>query len=310
MSWETVQQLLVGQGGLVTRRQALDVGVAPSAIDRQRRLGRWRRVLPGVYVVGEGELTVQQREQAALLYAGPGAALTAATAARHHGLLYAADDGRVHVAVDHERRRASTGFVCLHRRRHDDPVERTAGGLRVVGCAEAVAAFGVESADLRAVRAVVLEAVQRARLSVEELAAAVARSPRRGSTLVRRALTDARAGVRSAPEAELRDLLVSASDLPTARFNADVRAEDGTWLARVDVLWPAARVVVEVDSLEWHHSDADQVDATDARHNRLEQHGYAVLHFTPRAIRSNPQRVLAAIRATLITRSLVPLATA
>ena len=310
MSTDRVRELAEKQEGLLTRRQALDAGMAPSSVDSELRRGRWSRVLPGVYSVTPESVTGSRRDRAALLYVdADAAALTGANACRQHGLHYAADDGKVHVAVRHERHRASASFVCVHRTARDIPVTVTDGGVRVVSCADAVVDYARESRSLRDVRAVALEAVQGGLASVEHLEAAAKKAARRDITLLQRALGDVRAGVRSAPEAELRDLLLT-SDLPRPVFNVPVLDEDGMTVAVVDVLFSAARVVVEVDSVEWHHADIDLVDATDARHNRLEQRGFAVLHFTPRAIRRRPAQVLAVIRATVIARSTVPLSSA
>ena len=85
----------------------------------------WTRVLPGVHLVDGGMPTRQQREMAALLYAGPDALLTGTSALRHHGvralgLQDVSDDVAerpepVHVLIPHQRRRLSTGYVRVER---------------------------------------------------------------------------------------------------------------------------------------------------------------------------------------------------
>jgi hypothetical protein len=46
--------------------------------------GRWQKILPGIYLAATGTVTIEQRQMAALLYAGPGAVLTGAAAVRRH----------------------------------------------------------------------------------------------------------------------------------------------------------------------------------------------------------------------------------
>jgi hypothetical protein len=58
----------------------------------------------------------------------------------------------------------------------------------------------------------------------------------------------------------------------------------GRVIAVADVLWRELRAVLEVDSREYHLSEA-QWKATRARHNRLTRAGYAVTHYPPSAIR-------------------------
>ena len=58
------------------------------------------------------------------------------------------------------------------------------------------------------------------------------------------------------------------------------------------------RVAAEVDSREYHFDEADW-ERTMQRHARMTAAGIKVLHFTPWRIRSQPDQVLADIRATL-----------
>ena len=65
--------ILERQIAVVTRRQALAVGVTRHALRHRLRVGGpWRRLLPGVYVAATGTPTSLQQEMAALLYAGRG----------------------------------------------------------------------------------------------------------------------------------------------------------------------------------------------------------------------------------------------
>lgn len=65
-----------------------------------------------------------------------------------------------------------------------------------------------------------------------------------------------------------------------------------------DVVFADLKVAIEVDSRA-HHEQQASFAADRARHNLLTAHGWRVLHFTPQAIRDQPELVVAQILATL-----------
>ena len=75
--------------------------------------GRWQRLLPGVYLAVTGTPTVDQRDMAALLYAGPSTVITGLAALRRNGLR-APRTEIVDVLIPATRQRRSTGFVAIH----------------------------------------------------------------------------------------------------------------------------------------------------------------------------------------------------
>ncbi|MGH3125467.1 MAG: endonuclease domain-containing protein, partial [Streptosporangiaceae bacterium] len=92
--------------------------------------------------------------------------------------------------------------------------------------------------------------------------------------------------------------------LPGPVFNARLYVGDRL-IAVPDAWWPQAGLVVEVDSREYHLSPADW-EHTMRRHAKLTALGILVLHFSPRQIRTEPDLVVAAIRAALQAGSPVP----
>jgi hypothetical protein len=78
--------LLMKQNGVITRGQAGDCGMSRQALEHRVRVGGpWQPLLPGVYMTNTGTPTGLERLQAALLYAGPGSAITGPAAlALHH----------------------------------------------------------------------------------------------------------------------------------------------------------------------------------------------------------------------------------
>jgi len=111
------------------------------------------------------------------------------------------------------------------------------------------------------------------------------------------ALADVADGIRSAAEADLKDLLVKAR-LPLPLFNPSLYAADGTFIARPDGWWPELGIAIEVDSLEWHLSPQDYAD-TLARGRRMAKYQIVTLRFTPKQIRTDPATVIRDIREAL-----------
>ena len=262
---------------------------------RYRAGGPWQKLLPGVYVTVTGAVSARQREMAALLYAGPRSVLTGAAAARRHGI-GVPDADPVDVLVPAELGCKSTGFVRVWRTWRMPTEVCVADEIRYVLPVRAVADAARSMRSGRNVRALVAQAIQRERCSIALLEAELEEGPVGGSALLRAALAEIRAGIRSAPEGDLR-LLIKRERIAMPVFNA--RLYDGTRLVAVaDAWWEEAGVAAEVDSREYHFS-AEDWQQTMRRHDRLVAHGVLLLHFTPQQIRTAPGEVAAQIRAAL-----------
>src|ERR1700735_1331754 len=170
---ERFNGLLVEQFGVVSRAQALDCGVSRGRLDHLVRPGgRWQRILPGVYVMTNGAVSVDQRAMAALLYAGPKSLLTGAVAVRRHRL-QCAGLNQVDVLVPEDVRVRSAGYVRIIR----------TGRTRSVPLARAVADAARPMTSLGDVRALVAEAIQNGRCDVASLVAELNNGPVGGSRL-------------------------------------------------------------------------------------------------------------------------------
>jgi very-short-patch-repair endonuclease len=286
---------------VVTRGQALATGLSDHAIRHRLRTGRWQRLLRGVYLTASGAPTSDQLHSAALAYVGNGAMLTGLSALARHGVRAAGNPRYVHVlAPDHLRVR-STGFVLVTRTTRPPEPTDYVDGMTVAPVARAVVDACLRLVDPDRVRAVVAEPVQRWLCSVADIADWLALAPSRGSALTRRALEEIQLGAHSAAEAKVGRLLRLAGIQPFEQ-NVEVHAVDGTRLARGDFVWRELRAVLEVDSIAYHLSPDDQ-RRTQQRHNRLQAGGWAVLHYAPAAIRDNPDKVVAEVRAFLAVRA-------
>ncbi len=277
---------------------------------RIRGGGPWQTLLPGVYLTHAGRPADEQREMAALLYAGPRSVLTGAAALRRHGLSAARPSadarnqhGPVDILVPDGSRRADAAFVRLHRTSRLPAPFCVAGEIRFALPPRAVADAVRPMTDLADVRAVVAEAVQRGRCSIQHLAGELDAGPVPGSGMFRRALAEVAEGIRSAIEGDLRDLIRWAR-LPTPLYNPRLLV-DGKFLAMPDCWWPESGVAGEADSRAWHFSP-DDWEQTLARHARMSAHGIIVLHLTPQRIRSRRREVADEIRRALTVGRRLP----
>jgi len=157
--------------------------------------------------------------------------------------------------------------------------------VRVVPLPRAVIDTALIDTRARSVRALITSAIQRELCSVEELTEQLRLAARRDSAAARRALADAAAGARSVAEAEAARQL-RAGGIPPFELNVPI-VHAGRVIAVADVLWRALRAVLEIDSREFHLSEAEW-KATMQRHNRLTGVGLALVHYPPSAIHGTP----------------------
>lgn len=290
-----LRRLAAAQDGIITRRQALDLGMSRSAIRHALGHGqRWQRIVRGVYATFSGPLQERHVIRAALLYAGPTAVVSGSAACRAYGMRYS-ESGLPLILIDEANSRAPIPIAELRRTR----VPPAAVDVRSFPCASpARAAIDAchEVTDLRAARATLCEVVQRGLATPDELTA-IATQLHRYMTFVRQALTDVSAGCRSAPECELRDLIATSDILPDPAWNQPLPDDRSL---HPDGCWSEARLVIEVDSVEWHRF-GDRPEQTERRRARYAALGYRVIPISPRRLREDPRSVLAEIEAAYLS---------
>ena len=293
-----LQELIRRQDSVVTRVQALQAGLSRHAITyRLRDDGPWRFLLPGVYLTLPGAPTQPQRETGALLHAGPQALITGAAALRFYEFRQVSrlDHEVVDVLVPSRCQCASTGCARVHRTAHmphmwaNGPAAR-----RYVYPARAVVDTARWLTDLREVRSLVGDAVQNRHCAVAQLSDELRTGGTPNGALLRKVIAEVTGGVRSAPEAELRDLIIRGR-LPMPLFNPRLYLSNGTFIASPDAWWPDAGVAIEVDSRQWHLAP-DDWERTMIRHSDLGQYGIVTLHVTPHQLRSAPDAFLRKLR--------------
>lgn len=303
------------QYGLLTYGQACRAGISDTALARRLAAGRWRRVRTGVYVIGGAPPLWRQQVLAAVLAvdelaasgrplgAEPGwgshALAAGATAAYLLGLPGAARPPRPQVAVAApwrvrledvdgvqlgdlrgEDRDRAHGIPCLSPVRAAlEVVQGLHGEVAVTGFVDDLLCSGVERTDLHR-RAAQLWPGRRHVALVRKLTAPGAEDLFR-SRLERDAVAALdRAGV------------------PARRVNAVVHDRGGARIREVDLLWPEAQLVVELDGLRFHSSAAQRARdrATD---RRLVTAGFRVLRYGWRDVQAEPAAMCAEIAAAL-----------
>jgi Transcriptional regulator, AbiEi antitoxin len=270
--------LLQAQSGVISRRQACDAGWTDEAVERRIRSGSWQRLERGTYATFSGVPSREAKLWAAVLRAGPGAALSHQTAAEVHQLTDKAAS-KIHVSVPVQRnpgRLRPIRGVVIHRGRGlvaqwqppwqlpRTSVEDTV--LDLVGAARSFDdAYGWISA-----------AVGRRLTTPQMLGKALsARSRMRWRAWVTAALEDAAEGVHSPLERHYVRGVEQAHGLPSARRQAKRR--HGSGLRYLDNLYEEYGVCVELDGAAAHPAEGRWRDTR--RDNENSVQGARTLRF-------------------------------
>jgi hypothetical protein len=299
-----VQLPPIDRGGqqVAPRQALLDAGLTNYRLRTAASSGRWQQPLPGVFVSHSGPLTRRERWTAALLYAGAGAVLSHRSALLAWGArieesrraprvagvrgdyVTLPEGGLVEVTAPHGRHLRSRGFVVVHQSRR--PVDEGFAVDRLPVASPARAAVDVAISSLRRsdVDHVIADVLQRSLCSVPDLEEQTALLGRRPTMWLLQALGDARRGMRSVGESDLRRALQMAG-LPEPEWGAAIETPSGTYF--VDAYWRRQRVAAEADGAAFHLSASDW--ASDIRRQNALQGARVVLfRFPVRRLRAEP----------------------
>ncbi|MEX2252531.1 MAG: DUF559 domain-containing protein [Thermoleophilaceae bacterium] len=288
-----IVRLAAAQHGVFARWQLLEVGLGADAIQHRVAIGRLHVVHRGVYALSPAPLTTKGHWMAAVLACGPAAVLSHRSAAALWGI---ASDSSTRTDVTAGRSgRKGPRVVRLHRVRglhRDDCTLRD--GIPVTSLARTLLDFG-EIVNEGRLNGAIEEAERRRLLDLRAVEAVMKRNRgRRGLAPLAAAL----AGYRDPIHWTLSYLerafveLCRLTGLPAPSINASVLGEE------VDALWEAQRLIVEVDSFEFHRTRA-AFERDRIRDAKLQAAGYRVLRFTYRRLTDDPALVATQIRALL-----------
>jgi hypothetical protein len=266
----------------------------------QLRGKRFESPFHGVHVAGP-MLELADRCCAARLVLPDDAAFSDATAAMLMNLPVPRQPDVVHVTVRVgtcvPQRRGIVGHV--RRLRAEDVA--LIDGLRVITAA--VTFVHLAAVLSRAALVGLGDAILRASLATtaELMSAVEANAGRRGCIRARGLISVLNPSAESIMESVLRLLLLDAG-LPAPEVNGNVYDSFGEFLARADLLYRAAKVIIEYDG-DHHRLDRAQFARDVRRGSDLAAAGYLVLRFTAADVLGRPHAVVAAVRSALAQRS-------
>jgi len=268
-----------------SRRDLLTAGLDRCHGDHLVRRGNWQRLIPSVYATRPREVTDRELITAARAHLGEAFVVTGAAACRALGLTDIPEVAGIDVLVPPSVRRVGGNLIRVWPTTRHPRTWRRAGAA-YADAARAVIDCGRWSPSLQTVRALVTGALCSRQCELAALVAELEAGARGGSALCRRALLDASRGARSAPEAEVSDVVLAAvrdGRLPPFWLNAELWLE-GKLLGVADGYLKGLGLGWEVDSRR-HHVGAPEFDHTLARHDAFLGAGLGLLHVTPRRAR-------------------------
>jgi len=269
--WVQLFRIAVLQFGVVTRAQALSVGISHSTFTLRVRREQWVELHPGVYVVPGMQITWLTHVSAALLAVDEQGMVTGDAALHLHGVTQIAP-ARPTIVVPHAKRAPRVGGVQIVRSRTLVEEDRTT--VQRLACAAPARAFldaaGVH--DQSALRGMLIDARQRRVVEPATVIVRIAqlspRAPGR-NRLLRAALEVDEVGADSALTHEVQRRLLASGLQPDAH-PVTVHVGHGRRL-HPDITFRTSSVCIECDSLAHHGSQR----AIDLDHRKDQAYGEA-----------------------------------
>jgi hypothetical protein len=258
----------------------LTIGLSAATIRHQIAIGRLIPVHAGVYAVGYVNRMPVARACAVVLACGERAALSHGSAATLWGFNRYWDEPFEVTVAGACRRRAG---ITVHRsrvlRRRDVTTQL---GIRVTSPARTALDIAPRLSDRR-LRRVVNDGLRGPHLHHDDLAEVLRRNPTHaGAKRLRRFVDDPTAPTNSPLEDDFAEF-AKRYGLPDPVTNTYLFGHE------IDVLYPAERLIVEVDSYQFH-SDRDSFEADRERDVVMLEAGYPTIRVTRERMRQTPER--------------------
>ena len=293
-----VRDLLEVQAGVLSRAQALRAGMTDKQIKAAWMSGRWQRLHTGVYAAFSGEPGREARLWAAVLRAGPVAALSHHSAAELYGLVTTPAPA-VHVMVPAGRQIAPASGLIVH---YSSLVTRTRHPVLLpprTRVEETVLDLAYSADSLDAALSWVLRGCASRRTTPDRIAAAMdLRARMRWRTELGAALGLGAQGVHSLLEFRYVNRVERPHGLPAAtRQYRVIRAAQRQYQ---DVTYQAYGVVVELDGRVAHPAELRWRDIR--RDNGSAAAGQVTLRYGWPDVTQRPCLVAAEVGAVLSGR--------
>ncbi len=306
-TYRSIAERASKQLGLITRMQLLQIGVSRAVLRRLIAKGVLNPVGARVLCIQGAPSTFERRVLAACLDTGGVAShQTAAGLHQLHGL--GALRSEVSVTVMHGRQTTASALARVHTTTWLPEDDRTRiGPIPVTSVARTL--FGlaglVPAIDRDRLQCAVDVAIRDGQASDRWLwwrLEKLRRSGRNGVSVFEAILADRRAGAGVESWLERETLRVFAdAGLPEPICQQRIAAH-GTFVARVDFLYPECGLIIEVSG-HVTHSTREQRQADLHRDNDLELAGYHKLEFTYDDVVRRPEYVVATVAGALAMRA-------
>lgn len=238
------------QCGVITRAQALEAGATDKMITCMLRAGSWQRMHPGVYATFTGEPARPAVQWAAVLRAGPRAALSHQTAAELYGLPDA-QAPLIHVTVPNGSQIVRPRGVMVHYSGRLEEARHPTLAPPRTRLEDSVLDLAAAAGSLDDAIGLVLRAIASRRTTAERIGAAMAR---RSRMTWRRDLSAAldlgREGVHSLLEFRYVNRVERPHGLPHGRRQRPVQR--GARRQYQDIEYEGYALVVELDGRAAH----------------------------------------------------------
>lgn len=283
--------------GVFARRELERAGATSAQARWAISRGWWRPLLPGVLQLDRDPSSRRQQLIAAQIFGGDTAVISGAAAARFHGVRGVAPSGVVDLLTTRTRARRDVRWARVRPTRIPEDQVCRGAVLRVASPERAVLDAARWAATQDEATSIVIEAVQRRLVCVDDLANTLELLAQRDTRRARRALDEAATGVWSLPEAELLHLVSSSRSLPEVWANPALEAPEGPSLISPYGWFDDVGLALMVHSRA-HHEGSAAWDVTVTRDGELTAYGIIVVGVTPTGIRERPQETLKRIERT------------
>lgn len=270
-----IAELAAVQCGVLSLVELNACGLSDSAVRKRVASGRLHRVHRGVFAVGHPTLPLPGVFIAAVKACGDHAVLSHVAAAAHWGML--SWGNRIpEVTIIGSTPNPRPG-ILVHATGSLDPRDRrVAEGIPVTSPARTLVDLASTFGD-RALRRTARQAQSLGLVTPTQVLEAMGRAGRRrGVGTLAKVLATGLAPTRSELEDVVLELILSA-DLEHPDVNAPLILDGRKVIP--DFRWPAQKLVIEADSVQWHDSKLAREDDAD-RQALLEAHGERVLRVT------------------------------
>lgn len=282
------------QGGVLSRPQLYALGVTRSTVRAHIRAGRWQRIGDQSVLLGNGALSQEGEQWAAVFQGGPRACLDGASALIAAGLeRYEVERVRVSVPRGARVRRNKRFDIRQTRRWSVDDI--VAVGVPRTRPATATVRAGLWASTDRQAAYVVTLAVQQGIAAADDVGRQLLRIRRdRRRALLHTVVNDLLDGAKSLGELDVgRELRRRGLPEPERQ----VLRKDDRNRYFLDLYWPRWKLVVEVDGI--HHTWAENVVGDALLQNALTLDGDTVLRLPLLGLRLEPDAFFAQIQQAL-----------